>query len=367
MISTNKGLIVGGLIIVALAIYTYAWLNLVVTSALSTLAVLDNPSKVQFPLLPLQHCEKYTTRKTDHLQVVPHTISLVNLQPVEMQYLNGTKDSLKKENLYAFENYIRSFEGGVSHAWISILQNSRKEKQIVIDGGMNTGFYTILTAVMGYEVHAFDLQRDCFDVVQMLLEANGVEKRANLYNMGIGGEVAVIQAGEGCNPGYYINMSESQSATRQHMVAVIPLDLFLDQVRKDREIAILKLDIEGAEIPALKGLVRHLRFCRNIIMEFSSAFSSRFVKKEEVKEQYQRLERAGFVAYKLFSFRIPEDRWRDKDLLLSAGLKNLDEHPVLGTPIVEVGSTMMWKIVDWDRFFEVACPVGCNIWFTRKP
>jgi FkbM family methyltransferase len=193
----------------------------------------------------------------------------------------------------------------------------------------------LLTAVKGFPVYSFELQLDCFDVVHKMLQGNGeqVQDKANLYHIGISNKMETITAGEGCDPSYSIakNATAKQQGRhsdwerRTHRVGLLTLDNFLDQRRGNRTIALLKLDIEGAELRALHGLDRHLENVQNIIMEFAIHFTRRFSKnpKQEALDEFGRLKANGFRAHLLFSPKVEKEHWWDKAYLKTLGLERV--------------------------------------------
>jgi FkbM family methyltransferase len=328
------------------------------------------------PILPLTSSVKHSHRPISHLTMDMQNLTPVGLPVVSLNYLNGSVDDLNAEYLYPISNYKNWYEKAVTHMWISIL-HTRKGKEsthIVVDGGMNTGFYTTLTAVMGFEVHSFELQLDCFDVTKLLLRGNNVG--ANLYNIGISDEIRVIEADEGCNPGYAIqnlNMTARDTFSwerRIHQVMLLPLDVVLDQKRANRQIALIKLDLEGHETIALRGLQRHLHAVQNLIMEVSPLYSSRNgVTLPDMFEQFHRLEDAGFQPYLLWLPQIEQAQWFNATFLLeNCGVKNTHEHPILGANFT-IGtdfSTMLWQIESYEKLFGTTCKEGCNVLFSRR-
>ncbi len=338
-----------------------------------------NISKLRFASIPIVSSNiRYTERPTSHLVFSQQSLKFEGPLPViSLKYFTGTSGELKIENLYPFQNYIRGFEGAVTHLWISILSRLQgvRSNYIVIDGGMNVGFYTTLSAVMGFEVHSFELQLDCFDVANLLLYSNDVV--ANLYHFGISDEDdehKVILSGEGCNPSYnvatsrWIRPMEKEWKRRKHRVPLISLDTFLEEKRKDRQIAILKLDIEGAEILALRGLTRHLPAVKNIVVEISPRYSRRArIMIPAIIQKIQGLQVAGFRPFLLWLYGMKEERWFDQEFLTSVGLKNVGEHPILGSQL-NVGqhnTTMLWEVIEWNDIFTSVCSVGCNFLFSK--
>ena len=60
---------------------------------------------------------------------------------------------------------------------------------VVVDIGSNLGFYSTLPAILGYDVHSFDIQPLCLDCVHQIAKKNGVEKKVFLHNIGLGSKV----------------------------------------------------------------------------------------------------------------------------------------------------------------------------------
>ena len=331
------------------------------------------PETATVAILPLPKSIQYSNRPTSHLQMKEQILTPISLSPVTMTYLEGSKQMLRKESLYGFSNYQGGFEGSVTHAWIAILNSVQTSTHMVLDGGMNTGFYTLLSAVMGYSVHSFELQLDCFDVSRKLLDANNVD--ANLYHIGLGEGGKVLEVGEGCDPGYGVLQGEKGVrpkgtgtwVKRKHNVGLVALDSFLDQKRQDKQVALLKLDVEGAEIVALQGLVRHRPFVENIILECAKHRLLRYTGVDDIKREFRQLQADGYTPYKLYSewMGASVQRWHDIALLDSTGLRQVDVHPIIKAPIAEDSTTILWEVVDWDRFF-LNGPNGCNILFHRN-
>ena len=82
---------------------------------------------------------------------------------------------------------------------------------------------------MGFEVHSFELQLDCLDVARFLVDGNANSHLANLYNMGIGQRAGIVEASEGCLPGYTLKDATPQDIPfylhhycSMYLVAYIP-------------------------------------------------------------------------------------------------------------------------------------------------
>mmetsp|Transcript_24784 Transcript_24784/g.69591 ORF Transcript_24784/g.69591 Transcript_24784/m.69591 type:complete len:484 (+) Transcript_24784:200-1651(+) len=398
--------------------------------------------EMSIPLIPMQHCMKYTRRDLDEIVIEEHTLHMPDIGPnakasaaVDMTEVRTTISFLTKndasKNLMTFEDFESGMEGGVTHLWLALLQQLKADKEeaeeslydtIVVDGGMNTGFYTALTGNFGFPVHSFELQRDCFDIAQKMLMKNSKDTRrfSHMYNMGLSDKSTIMYGGEGCMPNYSVGVEEmdedmkTKRKTPIHLIPVMTLDVFLDELETSlsyfdeqseeddgdedededgdeeeeggpekavvpadmkkekeynpwvKEIAIVKLDVGGGEINALHGFSRNIFKCYNIIVDYAPKLAAEFMPIEKTNEQYRRIEGRGFEAYLLYTRAIPANKYRDAEALKLTGLQPIAEHPVLGTPMAGVEDfRVMWKIIHWESLSKLACIDHCNLWFHR--
>jgi hypothetical protein len=403
----------------------------------STGASSSSSSKTHL-LQPLPFQTLYSKRPLEHLKSqMTNRSALISpyLPPLSLEYFGQSDGVLRKEdNLYGFGEYLNFFEGSVTHTWISILHKIQQEQDrnvedyVVIDGGMNTGFYTLLSATQGFEVHSFDIQIDCFDVSQLLLDANEkVKAKLNGINGDSSSSSSVsaqpmgknyfyfrglwnddertFTVEEGCDPGrgvddYHEKKDNPKWPTRTHNVTTTTLNRVLDTVLstisndndddpkqqqlKKKKVAILKLDIEGAEPGALMGLTNDdIQSIDNILLEFARGRMKRVgFQPNQIKDQFVRLEKNGMVPYLLYQPRIPFEQWfNDTWLIEEVGLSSVTKvhvdandddvftHPILGVDIGNITKSMtnviLWRICDWDAFLNTKLFLAGNLLFTR--
>ena len=73
-------------------------------------------------------------------------------------------------------------EGGVIQAFDDVLSNpSRGQECVVVDVGVNAGFYSLMSASYGCTVYGFELQRDCIDIAVKFTEFDKVTSRVHLF------------------------------------------------------------------------------------------------------------------------------------------------------------------------------------------
>lgn len=346
-------------------------------------------------LVKLDGHERYSERPLDHLTFEMRTGHVSPfVSDFTVRYFRGSVNALRKsDGLYNFDNYLNRFEGSVTHTWLSILAKFNAttvddRKYIVVDGGMNTGFYTLLTARLGYQVHSFDVQKDCFDVAQLLLQQNGMNAHdynftSKFYFMGLwsnNDKSFVVK--EGCDPGRGIdNYDEGAEIEvswdrRSHNVSVVTLDSFLDSLGDPTaRVALLKLDIEGAETAALMGLDRNAHRVENIILEYAPSRLKRMgFDHDKVRSVFTRLitesDNGSFTPYLLYQPRIPFEKWfNDTFLAENVGCVSVKTHPILGINIEDIDKKMtnviLWKIQDMDRFLSQQLFKAGNLLFAR--
>mmetsp|Transcript_22071 Transcript_22071/g.53435 ORF Transcript_22071/g.53435 Transcript_22071/m.53435 type:complete len:428 (-) Transcript_22071:399-1682(-) len=261
-------------------------------------------------------------------------------QTIPMVYFNKSMKQ-KKHGLYQFENYAQEgrFEGSVTQTWLAIAASPEDANGgLVVDVGMNTGFYTLLSATLAGSrtnsfggVIAFDIQKDCFDVASLLLLANGVEEYARLCHAGIWrSSGTTMNVTEGCDPGKGVDDKDELNFGAEifkgwkrstHTVQLVTLgDVFsaLRTKSTDGSVALLKIDAEGAEVAAIRGIPDdQLRagLVRNIILECALERMKRlgFSFEDALYDFEQRLVRdGGYSPYMLYHpFKVPRDRWFD--------------------------------------------------------
>jgi FkbM family methyltransferase len=348
------------------------------------------PSAEQAALQPLELLDHYSERPLEHLVVTNKTAQLSQFVPsLSLVYFAASRPQLRRESLYAFENYLVKFEGSVTHTWLSILNrllvsspsaSSVTDDYLVIDGGMNTGFYTLLSATQGFNVHSFDIQMDCFDVSKLLLTKNDVSNKSHFYFNGLWSSASKnFLVEEGCDPGrgidnYHESREKAKWPLRTYNVTTTTIDTVLETIlnsSSSKKVAILKLDIEGAEPAALMGLDKYMDRVENIIFEFTPSRMKRMgFNDEQIHIQFKRLVDSGFVPYLLFQPKIPFDKWfNDTWLMKRVGVTSTKVHPIIGQNIENITRGMtnviLWQIKDVKVFLDTRLFRASNILFTR--
>ena len=332
-------------------------------------------------LFPLPDLIQYSHRPVNHLEnmknvsITPWMLPRLDFlfHQDQENYLIGMK------RITTLQTYLSHFEGSVTHTWLSILHKLPQPVQayMIIDGGMNIGFYTTISAVSGYKVHSFDIQLDCFDITNVLLRGNHVKDRVNFYHLGLWSDVSSLKnVMEGCDPGrnldnVSVEIPNFPWSARTHTVGTVTLDTLLETTSE--QVAILKMDIEGAEISALKGIsTRHLARIENILMECALQRMHRLKTSTTATiAEFQRLQEAGFRAYLLYQPSIPVTEMWNPEYLETTGIRNTpgSVHPLLKKMVTNATKSftnaMQWEVVSWNKLLTKSCSIACNLWFSR--
>ena len=176
------------------------------------------------------------------------------------------------------------------------------------------------------------------------------------------------------NPRSQPQREKAKWPLRTYNVTTTTIDTVLETIlnsSSSKKVAILKLDIEGAEPAALMGLDKYIDRVENIILEYTPFRMKRIgFNDEQIHGQFKRLEDSGFVPYLLFQPRMPFDQWfNDTWLMAKVGVTSTKVHPIIGQNIENITRGMtnviLWQIKDVKVFLDARLFRASNILFTR--
>lgn len=241
----------------------------------------DKPNAKSGPIAPISCSARLAHRKSDDtdpnqlLEESPHKHVTKTDPSMHISLHKSSFDELRWSHIYKKGNY---YETGITEQFRSILANTPKPG-MVIDVGMNIGWFTVYSRAMGHKVVGFDPNPIMHTRLCESLELNGWldDSTVTTFAYGLGEETAVLNMTTGKNPGK-ASFFEDRMAKRFRKkleVPVVRLDDVADQqgwMTSDVPIYLWKLDVEGYEYHVLGGAQDLLKSKRvqNIILENSN-------------------------------------------------------------------------------------------------
>jgi len=189
--------------------------------------------------------------------------------------------------------------GSYSRDILLILKRLLKPGMVVIDAGANIGEITLVAAkVVGSlgHVYAFEPQLETSEeLLQNVLLNNFTQISIQKYGLSDeAGDKAIYRATSDFHDGSRHDglatlYPSEKRATKAGVIRLLTLDDFSEHVGLDR-LNLIKMDIEGAELPALKGGIRMLQKFKPYII---------------VEVQQETASQAGYNARDILSFLKP--------------------------------------------------------------
>lgn len=153
-------------------------------------------------------------------------------------------------------HYVRELrEQGRERTFVRLLAEAIPRGGVVLEGGAHLGFVTVHAArAVGPDgrVIAFEANATVLDVLRTNLVANGVDERVHVVPKALGDAAGKTR--------FYISSGGEMSSLFPSAVASVPIEIEI--VRADEEVGapidVVKLDIEGGELAALRGMAAFL-------------------------------------------------------------------------------------------------------------
>ncbi len=158
---------------------------------------------------------------------------------------------------------------------------------VCCDLGANLGYFSLLMAQAGTKVYAFEPFQKCFDLLERNVLANGYADRIKFFRAAVMDKAGTSTLCVDHNQSDYVAMfvptaPDSAAPFRQLSIETVVLD---DVIPATEKVGCIKMDIEGAEPLALRGMSRILQRDRpRIFFEFNPLCIERHsgVKPEEL-------------------------------------------------------------------------------------
>lgn len=186
---------------------------------------------------------------------------------------------------------------------------------IILDAGANIGFHTVQFAKLGKKVYAYDPQPLIFNLLCTNILFNGVTHKVEQYKLGLSDSEGVLRMQplerfdqkDGChNFGGRGLQSEGDSE-----------EVYLTTF--DKDVDVIKIDIQGSEIYAFRGMERILDRCEPwIIFE-------NYPEGDDDKKVLGLLKEKGYIIYRSM-IGLKEDCYAIKDIEKHKKVKEVIEN-----------------------------------------
>ncbi|ENM2829006.1 FkbM family methyltransferase [Campylobacter coli] len=180
-----------------------------------------------------------------------------------------------------------------------------KKDTIIVDIGSNIGNHSLYLAAHGFDIYAFEANQELCDIFKMSIELNGF-KKIKLHEFGLSDkkETAVLDNLNSENLG-----GQSLKIKDSGNIALYPLD----DIKFEKDISILKIDVEGMETKVLHGAI-------NTIKKYRPFLYIEAINNVEFKKNNIILEKLDYVYWDTFNatpthLYYPKEQLRDKDIL----------------------------------------------------
>jgi FkbM family methyltransferase len=161
---------------------------------------------------------------------------------------------------------------------------------VILDGGANVGLATLYwkRRLPDADVTAFEPDPQVFDILRWNVREHGYDD-VELHQKGLWSDEGVMpfdaDGGDAGNIAKVTGETARRGNAKEHSVAVVELAPFLN-----RQVDLLKLDIEGAEVEVLRSVQSELERVEHVFVEYHSYVGQ----EQEVEDVLGILKEGGF-------------------------------------------------------------------------
>lgn len=143
----------------------------------------------------------------------------------------------------------------------------------VVDAGANAGVFTVTAATKGARLIAIEPNSECFERLVRNVRDNGLGSQVRQFHAALGdhaGAASLVVQGGGTTGGHVVDAVNGAGDDSAPWVRMCTVDEIVTDAGIEH-VDLLKMDIEGAEVRALRGAARTLARTDRIIYEYHSA------------------------------------------------------------------------------------------------
>ncbi len=204
---------------------------------------------------------------------------------------SGFKMELDNTSIQDKGYWEQSNHAGIAPPMTSYMKENLKQGMTFIDGGANSGYFTMLASTLVGEkgtVYAFEPAERAYKRLCRNIELNRFKNIVPIKKaLGSAGGTARLFIGEGGDGGNTLLGGMPEMSGKFEDVEVITLDSL--NIKPD----MLKLDLEGYEAEALKGSMATLQRHKPIVM-FEFNYDTLFKKDGQFNQAFDALRLAGY-------------------------------------------------------------------------
>ena len=160
---------------------------------------------------------------------------------------------------------------------LDLMNDNQNTDAIIIDVGANIGYYSLLSAAMGYTCYSFEPDPSNFDKLNSSIKLNNFDNKIKLYKNALSNKanekiILSTVAGTIVNHGCLTVLKDFIS-TSSNTVQCVTLKLD-DVINKNDKILLIKIDVEGFEPEVIEGSLELIKSgnIQHILIEISPKF-----------------------------------------------------------------------------------------------
>lgn len=176
--------------------------------------------------------------------------------------------------IFAERYFLTDYETRIRDVFTNVLSSKTPEeisKGIVLDIGGNSGWYAAYaSACFGIQVHVFEPQEGCLDIMCPLLYLNNLQPLVTIHHNIVASTHKAIVLEQGCDVEFspdqhLVTQGDAENYGSKLVTSVAAADF----VQPQQPVWMIKIDVEGTEIGVLQSLEPLLQDgrARNIVVE----------------------------------------------------------------------------------------------------
>jgi FkbM family methyltransferase len=154
---------------------------------------------------------------------------------------------IKNDLIGEYINYYGHWESHLFLLYGKLIQPT----DVILDAGANIGFHTVQFARLGKKVYAYEPQPIIFNILTANILLNGATEKVEQYRFGLSDNVGSIKM----QPlSQFTEQSGVENFGGRGLTTDDNGEEIVELIKFDKDVDVVKMDIQGSEIYALKGM-----------------------------------------------------------------------------------------------------------------